>query len=507
MTAAYRVATRAVLGLGPTRASATVRFVDTTSESRLNEAMTPPLRATAIVGVGSVVTLGLSVVTAKAYAVLVGPEGVGLMALMLATINVAIVIASLGVSTSVIRWIAAAAADEPRSAIVQTAASLTGIAGGTVLVIVLIASGEVIADVILAAPERAGDVVLLAIAVGFGTIAGVQIGILNGRHRVGRATAVHIGTALVAATAGIGFVSSLGLAGIAPAFLATYAAQAALSRAFVGRTAVRRLGSRVTAAAVGLVREGAPIAASQLVSSAVLLIVPLLILGLLGTGQVGQFRAASTISTGYLSFFLAALTQDFLPRVANVRDADGAVELTDRRMRLVMGVAAPVILVLLAVGPWLVEWLYSAEFVHAFEMLKWLLVGDLIRLPAWVLAYVLIARARPLAYLAYELGAGAVVVATTYFGIAIGELEGAGAAYAVTQLVMYAVIWWIVRRRLHAAPGRLQAVVIVAALASAAVLVLISEPLTRLAVFAVTAVAFAAIAWPRLYQMHRTGTL
>jgi O-antigen/teichoic acid export membrane protein len=228
---------------------------------------------------------------------------------------------------------------------------------------------------------------------------------------------------------------------------------------------------------------------------------------MLGSDDVGQYRAATAISTGYLSFFLTALTQDFLPRISAATDAGESIELVERRMRLVMGVAVPIILGLLALGPWLVDVLYSEAFRRAFDMLQWLLVGDLIRLPAWVLGYVLIAHARPVAYLGYELSVGILVVASTFVGIGIAGLAGAGVGYAATQLVMYGVVWWLVRRRLHASPGRLQLIVVFAAIISAALLATVSDPVIRLFLFGSAAVIVGMAAWPRLFRLHRAGAL
>ena len=63
----------------------------------------------AVVGLGSAATLAISVFMMKAYALLVGPEGVGLLALMQSILNLGVIILGLGVTTSVIGAVASAA--------------------------------------------------------------------------------------------------------------------------------------------------------------------------------------------------------------------------------------------------------------------------------------------------------------------------------------------------------------------------------------------------------------
>ena len=65
-----------------------------------------------------------------------------------------------------------------------------------------------------------------------------------------------------------------------------------------------------------LIQSGAPFALSQVVGAGVQLLVPVIVLYLLDAAAVGYYRAAFTVSVGYLAFLLNALAQDYYPRVA-----------------------------------------------------------------------------------------------------------------------------------------------------------------------------------------------
>ena len=81
-------------------------------------------------------------------------------------------------------------------------------------------------------------------------------------------------------------------------------------------------------------------------------------------------------------------------------------------------------------------------------------------------------------------------------GRAAKRLEELGDAPAMT-----------LHRLLGATPGRLQAVTVATAMGSAAVVVIPIPELVRSLVFGLAGVAFAAVAWPRLYKLHRSGEL
>ncbi|MDQ2942766.1 MAG: oligosaccharide flippase family protein, partial [Candidatus Dormibacteraeota bacterium] len=376
--------------------------------------------------------------------------------------------------------------------------------------LLLIATRGPLAEIALGSASRGSDVLILAPALLLGVAAGVQLALLTGHHRVRQVVAVNIGTAVAAAGFGVVIVATNGEAGLSSALLVTAGVQLALSWV-ARRRATRTMGNGArdltAAAAQDLLRVGLPVAGSQLASGGAMLVAPLLVLQQLGTVEVGYYRAATAISVGYLTFFLAALTQDYLPRISAASDGADMAALVERRMRLVLGLGMPLILGLLAAGPVLVELLYTSDFAPAFSVLQWQLVGDLLRLPAWVLAFVLVARKSSSAYFGAELISGLTLIGGTLVGLALVGLSGAGVGYAVSQGLYYLVVWLLVRGRVPTVPGRLQALVLVAATASSIVLIAELSTLQRSALFGAAALVLAALAWPRIYRLHRTGEL
>jgi antigen flippase len=472
----------------------------------------PPLRATAIVGLGSVVALGISVLTMKAYALLIGPDGVGLLALMQSVLNLAVIVTSLGATTAAIGALAAALArrDQRLAQLIEQAVVVVGIAGSGVGAVLLVLFREPLARTTLGSQELSGYVLLLAPALLFSVAALTQTAFLMGAHQIRAVTAVNVGTSVAAAGFGIPLVAAFGTDALAASLALTAAVQFGLC--LLARSRTRRGDAPVAAgfqmqSAVDLLRVGLPITGSQLVSSGAVLAVPILILSLLGGVDVGYYRAAAAISVGYMTFFLAALTQDYLPRISAASTEGELAVLVERRMRLLLGLGMPVIFGLLAVTPFVIDVLYTREFAPAAAILEWHLVGDLLRLPAWVLAYVLLARKTTGHYFSAELVAGIALLGGTFVGVAAIGLVGAGLGYAVSQAIYYLFVWQVVRRRVATTPGRLQAFVVIAAVGSSVALMLGFDSFVHFAVFGILSMAIAGAAWPRLYRLHRLGEL
>ena len=471
------------------------------------------MRATAWVAIGSVASMAFGLVAMKAYALIVGPEGVGLIGLMQSLVNIAVIIVGIGVTTSAISAMsnAVSSGDATRVATVRRAALLLPLTFGSLGAGALIVLREPAAAIALGSADRATEVVLLAAALLFSITAAANVSVLNGRREIAALTFLSVATAAVAAVAGIALVWTYGLEGLAPAVLAGAGANLVLAWWFQWRasspTASVATPGDTAEAARGLISVGAPIAVSQLAGAGAVLVAPVLVLHLLGPADVGYYRAAATISIGYLTVLVAALTQDYLPRLAGAQSAEERATMVERQMRLLLGLSVPAILALLAAGPLVLQLLYSEEFTPSFEVLKWQLVGDLIRIPAWILAFVLLAAGRTKALFFGELMAGAGLVIGITVGVNLLGLAGAGVGYAVAQIGYYAMVWLLVRRELSARPGRLQLAVLASVLAAVTILGLDPDDSIRFVLFATAALLAAAIAWPRIYRLHRAGQL
>jgi enterobacterial common antigen flippase len=467
------------------------------------------MHATVTIGVASIATLALSVITAKAVAILGGPEGVGVLALLQSVLNLGVVLGSFGLATSAIRTVTQWEARQGLGAVttVVRAAMSVGLIGGAIGAVAIVLLREPLGEIVLGSEARSTDLLLVAPALTISIVASVCLAALSGLHRIRWVAAINIATGVVATAAVTILLIIAGIDGLAAALLLTACAQLGLGLILLSRAlgGSRPVGS-VLAAARELFHVGGGVAISQAIASGVQLLLPVLVLQLLSTPDVGLYRAAATVSIGYLTVFLASLMQDFLPRLARADDEE-FVELLERRMRLVTGLGVPFILGLLATAPWLLALLYSDEFSAATGVLQWHLVGDFLRLPAWVMLLTLLARRRMRMYVIAEIVVGVVVVAGTASGLALFDLIGSGFGYAAAQVVYYVCLLAFTRKALGAWPGRLQGLIAVTALASAGLLLAPIDPSLRSAVFALLAATAAFVIWPRLWAMHRTGQL
>jgi len=400
-----------------------------------------PFRATAALGTGSMVALLAGAVAAKIVATLEGPGGVGTVGVLTSVLSLTGIAGGFGVAVLVIRSVAADRSDASGVRTTTRVARFTVLISSGLVALVMVAGRDWIATVPLGGLASPGDVILIAAALIFQSLAGVEAAVINGLHRVSvLATSTAI-AGVVAAICLIGAVVVGGTSAIAAGMLVGAIGSWGLWVAAATRSTPTVVASveRPWSAVLQTARDGAPFALSQFVGTGAQLLIPFIVLFVLDPTDVGLYRAAATISVAYLAFLLAAMGQDYLPRLAAAPKA-AIADVVHAQLDLLLRIAVPAIVTTYALAPWIIQLLYSQEFSPAVPLLRWFLIGDLIKLCSWSISFVILARAPSRRFLVVELVAGLTLVSLTVIGLPPLGLVGAGVAYAITYAVYFGVV-------------------------------------------------------------------
>jgi PST family polysaccharide transporter len=112
----------------------------------------------------------------------------------------------------------------------------------------------------------------------------------------------------------------------------------------------------------------------------------------LGAQSLGQYQAAWTISMQYVSFVLMAMGTDYYPRLTGViHDHKAARNLVNEQTEIATLLSAPVFIAMMALAPWVIHLLYAASFTPAIEILRWQVLGDVLKVTSWPLGFLILA--------------------------------------------------------------------------------------------------------------------
>ncbi len=399
------------------------------------------------------VSIVVGLASAKVTALLLGPEGVGFMGLLQGLIGLVGLLAGLSVGAGLVRRGAniLAGAGHEEFAALSRAAWLLFWALGLSAAALMVVFRAPISRLMLGGNEHAGSLVLMSVALLFNLASGLQTSLLNAHHRVGALARFGVLNSLFGTAGALVIIGLWQERGIGPAVLVGsvigWAISTLLLRREVAPPSLRPSWALTRDAAWSLLRFGGPYTASLLVGTGIQFLFPALVLHALGTAEVGFYRAAMSVAGVYLGFLLIAMGQDYFPRISAVSDQPAElVRLVNQQYRLVMLLSVPLILLTLALAPYLVPLVYSPAFAPTVEVLEWHLIGDLFKFASWTMGFVILARSNSLKLFLVEALVGFNLLWTSWLGVRWLGLAGLGVAFLVTYVLHYLVVWVLVRR-------------------------------------------------------------
>ena len=390
----------------------------------------------------------------KVAAVLLGPSGVGLIGLLQSVMATASSIAGLGFGNVGTRQIAEATGRADLQAVAAARRALfwgtlgLALAGAAVFWLLR----DVLAVRVIGVGIPVTQVGWLALGVALTVAASSQGALLNGLRRIGDIACVSVLSAFLSTAVGVGVLLWLGQGGVWAFVLA-----APLCSFLVGHWYVARLPKVCSPATPWhvlvaqwrtLARLGAAFMLAGLVATLAQLFVRTLVQRQLGSESLGNFQASWQISMTYLGFVLAAMGTDYYPRLtATIHDHTVTNRMVNEQTEVALLLGGSVLMAMLGLAPWVIKLLYSGHFYEAAGVLRWQILGDVLKIVSWPLGFILLAAGDGRTFLITEsIGYGVFMILSwlclPWFGV-----EATGIAFLGMYIVYLPLVYWSARIR------------------------------------------------------------
>ena len=439
------------------------------------------LRSSTLVGSAALLQMAIGLVRTKAFAIWLGPAGLGLMSVLSTVLDLARSLAGLGLNQSGVRQIAASAASGESERIGRTAAALRWTAGllGFTGGLVLAAAAPWVSQLTFGTVARAPEVMWLGAALALRLLADGHGALVHGLRRIGDMTRADLLAAALGSALAIVLVRLWHEDGVAPA-LAMIAGLSALTSWWMARRATRSLRlmpaplSALSNEARALLVGGLALMGSGLLTLGAAWAVRLVIVRHAGLAEAGLFQSAWTLGGLLVGVVVQAMGADYYPRLVGVAQDDTAANrLVNEQMLVNLLLGGVGVLATMSLAPVLLPLLYSRAFEGAQETLRWICLGMALRVVTWPMGTLLVAKGVQARLLAAD-----AVWALTWLVLAwvlVGRIgpTGAGLAFFVAYAVQAALLapmvrglsglhWTAANRRLGVTMALLIAVVFVA---------------------------------------------
>ncbi len=168
-----------------------------------------------------------------------------------------------------------------------------------------------------------------------------------------------------------------------------------------------------------------------------------------GWQAVGIWQGVSSISDAYLQFITASFSVYLLPTLARLTNKHDISHEIVKALKFVMPVVAAVSFTVWLLRDLAIWLLFSSQFVAMRDLFAWQLVGDVLKVSAYIFGYLVIAKASLRFYLLTEISQFLLLTLFSRWLIPLHGALGAAQAYMATYIIYFALCWtfFVIYRR------------------------------------------------------------
>lgn len=399
-------------------------------------------RASTILGGTQVIVLIVRMLRSKVLAVMLGPGGTGLANLYTSTTDLVGVIAGLGIRSSGVRQIAQSysTGDTVRFAktvvVLRWAMRTTGVMGFLAVLMFcrplsILSFGD---------DQHSFGMGLVAVVLILDGISAGQWTLLQGMRRIRDLAKCKIIGAVLGAIASVLLLGILREKGIVPLIIVSSASSIFVSWIYARRVnipAVTMNRIEVLSYTKSFLGMGLAFLVSNLLSVASAYAARVFVGANLGIESVGLFTAALALSTIFVGFILEAMATDFYPRLSAVADVNSEVNrLVNEQTEMGLLLGMPAVLATIAFSSTIISLFYSSAFLFAVDLLRWQTLGIALRVVAWPMGFISMAKGRKDLFMVTETGYYVAYLGLLMPGVNRFGLAGAGIATFISYCLL-----------------------------------------------------------------------
>jgi PST family polysaccharide transporter len=401
-------------------------------------------------GGSTVANIAVSVVRAKAMALLLGPGGVGLVGLFSSILDLTHSIAGMGINRSGVRQIAEAAGSGDTQRIARTAGVLqrTSMFLGVLGAVLLVVFSRQVSMWTFGSRDFAVPVALLSVAVFLSSISDGQAALIQGMRRITDLARIGVLAVVFGAATTLGLIYFFREKGVVPSLVAVAVITLTISwwyRRKIHIPAVSLTMPQIREEAGALLKLGSVFMASAVLTTGAAYAIRILVRDYVGLDAAGLYQSAWSIGGLYVGFILQAMGSDFYPRLTAVANDDPECNrLVNEQAQIGLLLAGPGVIATLTFAPLVISLFYAATFVAAVEPLRWICLGMALRVVAWPMGYIILAKGARSIFFWTEIAASVVHVGLAFLLVRQFGLPGATMAffglYVWHGILMYAIV-------------------------------------------------------------------
>jgi O-antigen/teichoic acid export membrane protein len=389
-------------------------------------------------------------VASKVVALFTGPAGVALIGAFTNFIAIVLTLANGAINTGVVKYTSEYGDEEPKLKSLFSTALKISIICSAIVGLILITLAPYCSLWIFTKSEYTNIIRVLGVTIIFYSLNSLLISILNGRGQINTYTIVNtIGSV-------IGLLFTITLVYFFKINGALYALVLAQSIVFFVTAALvinspwfswgyfNQAFNKVIALKLSHFSFMAIV--SALVVPVSQIVLRNMVIAKLGINNAGYWQGVMRISDGYLMLIITSLSTYYLPKLSSLKTNGELKKEIFQAYKYFLPVVLAGCIVIYFLRFFIIKILYTPNFLAMDSLFLWQLIGDFFKMAAWILAYLMIAKAMTKTFIISEITFSICYVLWGYVMVGRYGLKGITMAFAINYFIYFLVMVIIFRK-------------------------------------------------------------
>lgn len=395
------------------------------------------------------VTMLCGLITTKYLAVLIGPAGMAYVGQFTNVMVLILLLATGACVSGVVKYISQHKDIETQRSIFSNALILSSIAVFITGLVIIVFSG-ILSDNIFHTKSFQDILIIYGLAMVFPTFNMLASAVFNGLHQIRTMSLLNIFNSAVNVAAVIISAKYFGIKGVLLASLVSAFLSFFIYLYFLNKKDIlpqqawfKNYHPQSMKLLLGFTAMNI---VSGIIAPSLQLFVRTKLLHNFDANTAGLWQANIRLSDFYLNFVYTVITIYYLPRLSEIQDH----KLLKREIRLAYVRILPIVIAI-TFGIWIfrdliVRVFLTQNFIDMLVLLKWQLIGDVIKIASWILGYILVAKAMKKLFIGTELIFSLLFVLLNYYFINTYGMVGTVYAFALNYFLYLVTLAVILRK-------------------------------------------------------------
>ena len=408
------------------------------------------IKTSVLTGISTVIKLVSAFVINKVIAIYIGPSGLAIVGQLQSFTSIITTFSNGAISSGIVKYTAEYQDIEEKKKIFSSSIVISLICS-LIISIFLFVFSDYLSELILKDIQYSSVFIIFGATIFLFALNMVLISILNGQKEIKKYVLVNIAGSIFSLVFTSILIMQLNLMGALYAMVLNQSVMFFVTLAFV----IKSSWFKLEYFKQGLDKESlSKLSKYSLMAIVSALTVPVSHLIIreyigenLGWDSAGYWQGIWYISTMYLMLVTTTLGVYYLPRLSEIQDNKELRKEIFSGYKIIMPIVILASLIIFLLKEYVILIAFSKDFMPMMELFAWQLIGDVIKIASWLLAYLMLAKAMTKVFIYTEVLFSALFVGLSILFVDKFGLVGITYAYALNYLLYLVMMIFIFRKR------------------------------------------------------------